>query len=1038
MDWARKFIIDNLNLLLSGDNRTETIRLKKRDFFNRNSLRSSDSFTFKELAFETLRYLIDVSRIRSEDDLRRFRGLSAFLTDYTTEHDMNALIGLIVPSRITLLTPDDLGKLSQEDFMKKKEQQFLEAARKIAEEELEKERKKVMEEVQTERQRLEDLRKSAETRMEEVRKMESLLDALPSTINPEDYIKSEEEKEEKPSQSATAWWQRLALTADPFPTKLGLNRIPENKYEAVVVATKIFDDYLRIISDIPQTLYGKTILVAGQFGAGKTTFIQYISYKLVPHKILPFYLVLDPVGDIDVLRQNFYSELFTSICRAMKQRGLADPRPQGTPLDRSTIADLLGDLVKESQIDGYVLMIDGLHKAESTLDASLEFVKQLQNFHEYLDHRGINLCIFVAGSPLWLRKITQNTAYGGSFYRIDEVPTISFDTAYALLQKRIRAFRSPDVDVFLDKDSIRFAYDSVSTDLGGGVTFRAFLDYVIPRLEKGDFKGVGLSVSVDMEDVRKIDRELRSSNIKDSYQYFREVTKGKSRLRRVCASTLRGVYKNRYFGERDHPFQTNKGAFYVLRNAHLIQKMDTGKGLGWTISNDFLAVLDDLNDQGYPPSIVFQAFSIDPSAPSKTSFQTDPILDAGQDFLAKWESEWPEIAPYAKSFLEDHKKIAEYFAGRTDVNLCADCQHAITNLIQCAQIIFKDKQSPEEWLESTWLDIPIRHIINSILRQGDLSGTTGIEYYQRYHQSATIILETLDQLLDINRNIVNILSLRNGREEMQTLFKAGNYLQKGDFEKAIEEINSKIESRIRVAFHLAFSLYFGNSYLSHLPSSAQERIQEITKKGPVSLKRSVDQNLFYHLSRSEYAEVVNEKNIWSNIFERVFSSKPREEVVEALRTTFALDDRKQHRDRVDYFRMVREQIRKAICNADWLLYSLADVLRLSINPGGFVDEIQDGVHSIRVSYVGQDRCTSSHAWKIPISREKEIAGRLMKMSRTLNFSDDIAVSTLFNGTFAEIFIILAELSRKRMIDVQDRPESRMYLQIIPREQQAQL
>lgn len=1005
--------------------------MKKKDFFHKHSLRSSESFSFKELALETFKYLMDTSRIRSEDDLRRFKESSAFLSDYTTEHDLDALAGTIAPPQSAILTTGDLGRLSQEEYVKKKEQEFLERARKMAEEELEKERRKAMEDMQVQQKRLEELRDSLDSRLEEVKRMESILDGLPSTIDPEDYVSLEEEKEKEQSPPTT-WWQKIGLTADPFPTKLGLNRIPENKYEEVVVATKIFNDYLKMIDQAPQSLFGKTILITGQFGAGKTTFIQYISYKLVRHKILPFQLVLDPIGDVDVLRQNFYSEIFALICKSMSRRGFADPRPQGAVLEKSTIADLLSYLTKETKIDGYVVMIDGLHKAESTIETSLEFVKQLQNFHEYLNNYGINICIFVTGSPLWLRKITQNPAYSGSFYRIDEVPTITFEAGYELLQRRIRAFSSSDMPIFFDKSAIGFAYNSVATDLGGDVTFRAFIDYVLPRLERGDFKGAGISVSIDMEDVRKIDRELGSSVIKDSYSHFRQVTKGKSRLRHVCCNILRVVYKSTYYREEDPKFLANKGAFYILRNSNLIQKVKTRGGLGWAISSDFLAVLEDLNEQGYPPAVAFQALSIDPSETVRKDSQIDPVLNAAQNFLAKWESEWPEIIPYMKGFFELHGKVMENCTGAAAMTLCQDCRDALTKLIQCAQIIFDDKQMPEEWLRSTWLDMPILASIISVLLQDSLSETERVEYYQRYHQSATVVLETLGQLLEINR-MINLVSSHNGKEEMRTLFSAGNFLQNGDFESAIETINSSIENRLRVAFHLAFSLHFGSEYLKNLPTSAQERISIISNKAPYPLKRSIDHNLFYHLSRSEYAEVVNKKDNWSNFFEKVFSPKSKEEVVQALQMTFALDDRKLHRDRPDYFRTVREQIRQAICNADWLLYSLANVLRLSISPSGFIDETQDDYHKVRISFAGQDQCASSHLWSITTSRTKEIASRLTRISATtVNFSDDMAVSTLFNGALGEIFIVIAKLLREKLIEVHDQPESRMYLLIIPR------
>ena len=1024
-------MIENLALLLSSDNRVPAIRMKKKEFFHRNSLKSSDNFTLRELAFETLKYLIDRSNIRKEDELRNFKTSSAFLSDYITEHDIEALSGVITPFRSSVLTSDDLGRLGQEDYRQMIEQELLEKARKVAEEQLDQKRKKTLEEMQIEQKRLEELRALVAEKLEEVRKMESLLDSLPSTFNPEDFVNPEKEKE---LPAPRTWWQKAGLTGDPFPTNRGLNQIPVDKYEKVIVATRIFKEYSRLIQETPKSLFGKTILISGQFGSGKTTLLQYLLYRLVPLKITPFLIVLDPDSDPDVIRRNFYSEVFNSVCKAMKLSGLEDPRTLGSLPERGTIADLLLYLEKQSQIDGYVFMIDGLHKAESTLDASLEFVKQLQNFHEYLDNSGAHVCFLVTGSPLWLRRIKQNPAYSGSFYRLDEVPRITFNDAYELLQRRIEAFASPSVPIFLDRGVIKFAYDCLSQDLGEAITFRDFIDYILPRLGSGDLKSVGISVQIDLENAYKIHQRLAVSVIKDSYEYFRDVTKEKRRLRRACYVALRNIYKNGYLTEQDDEFKSNKGAFYVLRNAQIIQKAKTKGGFGWSISTEFLAVLDDLNDQGYPPPIVFQALLIEPSEPTETPQTFDPVLDVAQGFLAKWESEWPEIFPYARDFVASHTRLVEK-AGVTEANLSQECREALLKIVQCAQIVLDNRQTPEEWLKSTWLDIPDRETIDAVLQSETSWGIDSVASYQKYYRSARVLLETLAQLLEINR-MINIVSLVSWDEEMKAVYAAGSYLLNGDFEKALEEVNSRIEKRIRVAFHLAFSLHYGSDYLRHLPKSAQERIMNIGSKGPSPLKRPLDQNLFYHLSRSEYADVVNENTNWHSFLVKIFHPKTKEEVVNALRTTFSLDDRKQHRDRNEYFRTVREQIRQSISNAGWLLNSLALTLRLSIQPNGFSDEHEGENHIVRVSFLGQDQSVSAHPWYIDVRKETEIASRLMKADTTINFSEDLTVSTLYGGTFPEILLVIAELTKKGVLVVQDQQQSGMYLRISKRDRPA--
>jgi len=86
--------------------------------------------------------------------------------------------------------------------------------------------------------------------------VESLLDGFSASEDPEDFVGDEDRKENK--QFAT-WWQKIGLVGDPFPNKLGLDLIPTDKYEKIVVLTRIFKEYLNTIDQAPGSFYGKTI-----------------------------------------------------------------------------------------------------------------------------------------------------------------------------------------------------------------------------------------------------------------------------------------------------------------------------------------------------------------------------------------------------------------------------------------------------------------------------------------------------------------------------------------------------------------------------------------------------------------------------------------------------------------------------------------------------------------------------------------------------------------------------------------------------------
>ena len=51
MDWLRKFIDENLILLLSKEDLEKTIKIRKKEFFNKHSLKSSDAFSMRDICF---------------------------------------------------------------------------------------------------------------------------------------------------------------------------------------------------------------------------------------------------------------------------------------------------------------------------------------------------------------------------------------------------------------------------------------------------------------------------------------------------------------------------------------------------------------------------------------------------------------------------------------------------------------------------------------------------------------------------------------------------------------------------------------------------------------------------------------------------------------------------------------------------------------------------------------------------------------------------------------------------------------------------
>ena len=1005
----RRFVKENIVLLTSEKGTVSLIRRKKQLFVGQHSLKSAAVFSIREVARETLSYLMETSRIKAPEDFDEVMESSPFLKRYLRRNDIGEARLVLEEYQSNILSREDLSKLSQEEFIREKTEEL----KKVAEE-------KAKEEIEEERRRLHELKSNLEEQLKLAERMVSELDDLPEAVDPEKLIADSVAAEEAPSsEKVLFWWERLGLSADPFPTKLGFNRIPKEKYEDIVVRTKIFKSYLEMLSRRPEDLFGKTILITGQFGSGKTSFFQYLSYKLAAHNILPIQVILDPVRDPELIRENMHAAIFNEVSSALMKRGLSDPRANGARLDIDTVVSVLEFLATQSGLKGYVVTVDGLHKAETTLDSSLEFVKQLQNFHEHLDSHGINISILVAGSPLWTRTLTQNPSFSGSFYRIDEVPNLSPKGAFKLVDKRLRAYESDSgIPVFLDKTGIEFAFKQVGERHGGTVTFRSFIDYILPRLEKGDYESAGISVAIDREAFEKIDGNLRGSAISQSYKRYRKMTARKSRLRQSCSDILHRIYKKGYIEEREDFFLRNKGSLWVLSKCALIEKVKSnGKRFGWGFSKDFLTALENLNEIGMPPEVIFRSFSMSPEKlPIVDARRGDPTLIAAQDFLAKYSSEWPELVVPINDFLDSHDRVLSSH-DESEGNLCDACRAAISALIVANQIVLGTRLTPDEWVRTTWLDVPVPDAIASLLTTTPPARSQKYEFLQRYHQSARVLLDVLNDFLKANK-VVNLVDTNLSKADLRGLLVAAVSLEDGDLDRAVDELNTRLEAKIRATFHLAFSLHYGSEYTQHIPEQILKRLEESQAKGQAVLKRKVDPNLFFHFSRSEYAELVNNKKHWRMIFESVFRPRQRDEVVLALQRSFSLDDRRAHRDRPDFFRKVREDIRSSIASGHWLLESLDNVFALALNPPGIVDTMSGDAHKIRISFVGEGQCAQSAKLRMSGVTMKEITTRLLAYPLDVELELDSSVPATFGYGLPEVCVVGALLIREGKLDVE--------------------
>ena len=115
--------------------------------------------------------------------------------------------------------------------------------------------------------KLEDIEKQIRQKRDEYESLPSILDR---EVVPEPRF-------DPTVEDIKPWWERFYLQGNPFPRKDGLSDISASLYEAVIIKTAPFQSTLSNLQRNPAFLFNSGFLLVGDYGYGKTTFIDYLS-----------------------------------------------------------------------------------------------------------------------------------------------------------------------------------------------------------------------------------------------------------------------------------------------------------------------------------------------------------------------------------------------------------------------------------------------------------------------------------------------------------------------------------------------------------------------------------------------------------------------------------------------------------------------------------------------------------------------------------------------------------------------------------------
>lgn len=381
-------------------------------------------------------------------------------------------------------------------------------------------------------------------------------------------------------ENTRPWWQRFYLKADPFPRKDGLSDIDEDMYDEVIVRTKPFEEALSALERNPRFLFNTAFLLAGDYGFGKTTFIDYLSYYLVNHDIHPVRITCGRAfPDSDGFLSAFYIRLRNELHREKETIGAHVVRSlEELDLEQQIVA--LAEALCANRHKGLVVFLDDYHKHRSHFSQVFDFLGLLQILKDLLSRSHVPVGFIVAGTREWLTELRANGQMAGFLDNTPiEMPDITPELVVEVFNQRLRAFCYDQSPRSLQVEFVRRIFKEID---GAKAGFRDFLTRIISELARNNLAIINTPIDISdalLADIRSIidqDSALKSSLNKLIFESkFKSYTQDQVRK---CLELLITVLNQDGVTERDRLFLENQFYFLLLRDVGLIQKAKRKEG----------------------------------------------------------------------------------------------------------------------------------------------------------------------------------------------------------------------------------------------------------------------------------------------------------------------------------------------------------------------------------------------------------------------------------------------------------------------------
>lgn len=919
-----RYLRKNLLKLTSTETTKELEKALRRSFFEDNHLKGEARFTAQEVAEEVSKYVIK-TRTLSEDEFINELFTIPFIRDSIQKQKLEIIYDSSTQKSSLFFSTADLPKLNQEDFLRKIEDEYESRAK-----------HKFEEEVKSEKDEIEKIKSELTKKKEELQKFESELNKLPPNLGTEELEREVEKVDPVELENAsTSWWKRLGFPQNPFETNQGLAGISENRYEDVIVKTPLVREYSKKFGDNPEIFAGKTIMLIGDFGSGKTTIFQYLSYLATAHGLLPLLIILNPTQSVSTLTDVFLEEVIESLSESFVTMRKYDPRSERPTGNLSRYAlELFKELQKESP-HGFLVFIDGLHKSDAYLPQVLEFLKQIQNIQEYISIKGVKIGFFIAGSPLWESELERKPSLSGSYYSKDNVPVLTEEYAIEAIEKRISLYPSGNIQpITIDKSALRQTFKVLSERLKKGVTFRDFLDHIRERLEVNQFEEIGLSVRIHIETVDAVRASFRTTALASNLNaLLNEITV--SPQLRIASQRITPMILKSGVSEDQAIFKSNRGVFYLLMKYDLIvqRKVESGASFRWYFSDEFINVLLGISQRLKLTPYRILAAMFEEETLTKEQETTSiyaSSVNLLRDLVSTWKDSQPNIANLLSQCREGLNRINQHMKEMNRLQP-TDLENPIMNVVRSLDSIMNFTSSEQDDFEvfaNSWIAPENIDKIREFSDKNIIIPTVPHDIYGLLHNHNKYIFQLLNLLSNLikGESIVRLVDRKLSSSQMLSIHELRMRFLSQSYEEVINGVCSAIEKTLRDVVYYCMRALWGDNSFQMLPDDVRKRIQTLPERGHPRTRRESDFNFLYDVSRSEYSKILFMKEISKGLFLDWMKSSDLEKLKNLLELSFSLDDRRSHRDREEYFRAHATEILDILKGLPWVLEKFHELM----------------------------------------------------------------------------------------------------------------